>query len=88
MSGHYWRSPKGVDEVLPPHAWELEGLRRKVLDVFVSWGYDYLEPLQNIWTPCRAGSGEDLDLQTLKVVDQSSGRQLGVRATHLPGGAS
>ena len=43
MSTH-WRLPKGVDEVLPPHAWELEGLRRKVLDVFVSWGYDYLEP--------------------------------------------
>ena len=43
MSTH-WRLPKGVDEVLPPQAWELERLRRRVLDVFVSWGYDYLEP--------------------------------------------
>ena len=37
-------SAQGGRRVLPPHAWELEGLRRKVLDVFVSWGYDYLEP--------------------------------------------
>ena len=43
MSTH-WRLPKGVDEVLPPQAWELERLRSRVLDVFVSWGYDYLEP--------------------------------------------
>ena len=39
MSTH-WRLPKGVDEVLPPQAWELERLRRRVLDVFVSWGYE------------------------------------------------
>ena len=40
----YWRLPKGVDEVLPPQAWQLELLRRRVLDVFNRWGYDYLEP--------------------------------------------
>lgn len=40
----YWRLPKGVDEVLPPQAWQLEQLRRRVLDVFNRWGYDYLEP--------------------------------------------
>ncbi len=80
MSTH-WRLPKGVDEVLPPQAWELELLRRRVLDVFVSWGYDYLEPpVIEYLDALLVGSGEDLDLQTLKVVDQSSGRQLGVRA--------
>lgn len=77
----HWRLPKGVDEVLPPQAWELERLRRQVLDVFVSWGYDYLEPpVIEYLDALLVGSGEDLDLQTLKVVDQSSGRQLGVRA--------
>lgn len=80
MSTH-WRLPKGVDEVLPPQAWQLEQLRRRVLDVFVSWGYDYLEPpVIEYLDALLVGSGEDLDLQTLKVVDQSSGRQLGVRA--------
>ena len=80
MSTH-WRLPQGVDEVLPPQAWQLEQLRRRVLDVFVSWGYDYLEPpVIEYLDALLVGSGEDLDLQTLKVVDQSSGRQLGVRA--------
>lgn len=77
----YWRLPKGVDEVLPPQAWHLEQLRRSVLDVFNRWGYDYLEPpVIEYLDALLVGSGEDLDLQTLKVVDQFSGRQLGVRA--------
>ena len=77
----YWRLPKGVDEVLPPRAWQLEQLRRRVLDVFDRWGYDYLEPpVIEYLDALLVGSGEDLDLQTLKVIDQDSGRQLGVRA--------
>lgn len=76
-----WRLPRGVDELLPPHAWELETLRRRVLDLFVTWGYAYLEPpVIEYLDALLVGSGEDLDLQTLKVVDQVSGRQLGVRA--------
>ncbi len=77
----HWRLPRGVDELLPPRAWALEGLRRKVLDVFVRWGYDYVDPpVIEYLDALLVGSGEDLDLQTLKVVDQVSGRQLGVRA--------
>jgi ATP phosphoribosyltransferase regulatory subunit len=77
----HWRLPRGVDELLPPRAWHLEMLRRKVLDVFVTWGYDYVDPpIIEYLDSLLVGSGEDLDLQTLKVVDQVSGRQLGVRA--------
>ncbi len=77
----HWRLPRGVDELLPPAAWELELLRRNVLDVFVSWGFDYVEPpVIEYLDSLLVGSGEDLDLQTLKVVDQVSGKQLGVRA--------
>ena len=77
----HWRLPRGVDELLPPAAWELELLRRKVLDVYVSWGFEYVEPpVIEYLESLLVGSGEDLDLQTLKVVDQVSGRQLGVRA--------
>ena len=77
----YWRLPRGVDELLPPAAWELELLRRKVLDVFVSWGFEYVEPpIIEYLESLLVASGEDLDLQTLKVVDQVSGKQLGVRA--------
>ena len=77
----YWRLPKGVDELLPPRAWDLELLRRRVVDVFDQWGFDYIDPpLIEYLDALLVGSGEDLDLQTLKVVDQVSGRQLGVRA--------
>ena len=77
----YWRLPRGVDELLPPNAWELEVLRRRVIDLFVAWGFDYIDPpLIEYLDSLLIGSGSDLDLQTLKVVDQVSGRQLGVRA--------
>ncbi len=77
----HWRLPRGVDEVLPPAAWSLEQLRRGVLDTFHAWGYDYVEPpVIEYLDSLLVGSGEDLDLQTLKMVDQVSGRQLGVRA--------
>ena len=77
----HWRLPHGVDELLPPAAWELEQLRRRVLDLFDACGYEYVEPpVIEYLESLLVGSGEDLDLQTLKVIDQLSGRQLGVRA--------
>jgi ATP phosphoribosyltransferase regulatory subunit len=76
-----WRLPEGVDELLAPEAWALELVRRRVLDVFRSWGFEYVEPpVIEYLDALLVGSGNDLDLQTLKVVDQRSGRLLGVRA--------
>ncbi|MCH8140672.1 MAG: ATP phosphoribosyltransferase regulatory subunit [Proteobacteria bacterium] len=72
-----WRLPDGVDELLPPAAWALEQVRRTVLDVFISWGFDYVEPpLIEYLDALLVGTGSDLDLQTLKAVDQRSGRLL------------
>lgn len=76
-----WRLPAGMDEMLPPAAWSLELLRRRVLDVFRTWGYEYIEPpMVDYLDALLVGAGSDMDLQTLKVVDQRSGRLLGVRA--------
>ncbi|MCZ6617424.1 MAG: ATP phosphoribosyltransferase regulatory subunit, partial [Gammaproteobacteria bacterium] len=81
MKHQNWRLPDGVDELLPPAAWALERIRRTVLDVFHVWGFDYVEPpLIEYLDALLVGSGNDLDLQTLKVVDQRSGRMLGMRA--------
>ena len=81
MEHQTWRLPDGVDELLPPAAWALEQIRRTVLDVFHHWGFDYVEPpLIEYLDALLVGSGYDLDLQTLKAVDQRSGRLLGVRA--------
>lgn len=77
----HWRLPEGVDELLPPAAWQLEVVRRRVLDVFRSWGFQYVDPpIIEYLDSLLVGSGTDMDLQTLKVVDQRSGRMLGVRA--------
>lgn len=81
MTDNRWRLPHGVDDLLPPEAQALESLRRRILDLFRSWGYEYIEPpLVEYLDSLLVGSGRDLDLQTLKVIDQQSGRMLGVRA--------
>lgn len=78
---NYWLLPEGVDELLPPAAWQLEGIRRRVLDVFHAWGFEYVEPpIIEYLESLQVGSGSDLDLQTFKVIDQRTGRLLGVRA--------
>ena len=81
MKSESWRLPDGVDDLLPPRAWELELIRRKVLDIFRNRGFEYIEPpLIEYLDALLVAGGRDLDLQTLKVVDQRSGRLLGVRA--------
>jgi ATP phosphoribosyltransferase regulatory subunit len=81
VNRHTWRLPDGIDEVLPPDAWTLEQLRRRVLDLFVVWGYQYVEPpLVEYLDSLLVGSGNDLELQTFRMVDQRSGRMLGIRA--------
>ncbi len=81
MTNRNWRLPAGVDELLPPDAWALEITRRRVLDVFRAWGYEYIDPpVVEYLDALLVGAGSDMDLQTLKTVDQQSGRLLGVRA--------
>ena len=80
-----WLLPEGIEEVLPAEAGRLERLRRKVLDLFASWGYQqvippFIEFIESLLT----GAGHDLDLQTFKLIDQISGRLMGVRADMTP----
>ena len=80
-----WQLPEGIEEVLPPHTRQLEHLRRALLDLYESWGYElvmppFIEFLESLLT----GTGNDLDLQTFKLTDQLSGRTMGVRADMSP----
>jgi ATP phosphoribosyltransferase regulatory subunit len=80
-----WLLPDGVDEVLPPRARVLEQLRRRMLDLFERWGYEYvMPPVVEYLDSLLSGIGEDLDLQTFKITDQITGRMLGVRADITP----
>jgi len=80
-----WLLPEGIDEALPEQAKALESLRRRILDMYSSWGYEqvmppFIEYLESLLT----GTGHDLDLQTFKLTDQLSGRMMGVRADMTP----
>jgi ATP phosphoribosyltransferase regulatory subunit len=80
-----WLLPEGIDEVLPPEAARIERLRRTALDLMSGWGYELIMPpvieyLESLLT----GLGSDLDLQTFKLIDQLSGRLLGIRADITP----
>ncbi|MAM70424.1 MAG: ATP phosphoribosyltransferase regulatory subunit [Gammaproteobacteria bacterium] len=76
-----WLLPDGVDEILPPAAHNLETLRRDILDLYRSWGYELvITPLIEFLDSLNIIPSEDLQLETFKVVDQVSGRSLGIRA--------
>ena len=76
-----WLLPQGIEEILPPCAAHLETLRRQILDLYASWGYELIiPPLIEFLESLLSGVGDDLDLQTFKFTDQLSGRMLGVRA--------
>lgn len=77
--------PTGIEEILPHQAREMERLRRCLLDLFDTWGYDLvIPPFIDYLESLLTGTGRDLDLQTFKLTDQLSGRLLGVRADMTP----
>lgn len=80
-----WLLPEGIEEILPPQAAAVENLCRQVLDLFETWGYDLvMPPLIEYLDSLLTGTGEDLDLQTFKILDQLSGRSMGLRADMTP----
>ena len=80
-----WILPAGIDEVLPAQARRIERIRSAMLETFDRWGYDLvIPPMVEFIDTLLVGTGEDLDLETLKVTDGLSGRQLGVRADMTP----
>lgn len=80
-----WLLPDGVEELLPEQAAQVESLRRKLLDLYHTWGYELVvPPLLEFTDSLLVGLGNDVDLQTFKVVDQLSGRTMGIRADITP----
>ena len=77
--------PDGIEEILPPQAAAVEALRRQLLDLYRSWGYQMvIPPLIEFTESLLIGLGHDLDLLTFRLTDQLSGRSLGVRADITP----
>jgi len=80
-----WLLPEGISDVLPQEARRIEHMRRALLDLFSRWGYELvIPPLVEYVDALNAGVGADLDLRTFKLIDQLSGRMMGVRADPTP----
>jgi len=84
-SKNRWLLPEGIEELLPEPAARLEQLRREILDLYRGWGYRLIiPPFVDYLDSLLTGTGHDLDLQTFKLIDQLSGRLLGLRADMTP----
>jgi len=80
-----WLLPEYIEDVLPEPARRIEALRRGMLDLFALHGYQLVvPPMLEYVESLLTGTGHDLDLRTFKLVDQLSGRTLGVRADITP----
>jgi len=80
-----WLLPEYIEDVLPAEAARIECLRRTLLDLFRVHGYQYvIPPMLEYMESLITGVGHDLDLATFKVVDQLTGRLMGVRADMTP----
>jgi ATP phosphoribosyltransferase regulatory subunit len=80
-----WLLPEHIADVLPAQARRIEELRRSLLDRARGCGFELvMPPLLEHLDSLLSGTGHELDLKTFKLVDQLSGRMLGLRADTTP----
>jgi ATP phosphoribosyltransferase regulatory subunit len=80
-----WLLPEDIADVLPAQARRIEDLRRSLLDLAHGYGFELvIPPLVEYLDSLLSGTGHTLDLQTFKLIDQLSGRTLGLRADTTP----
>ena len=80
-----WLLPEYIEDILPPDALRIEQMRRSLLDLFHGYGYQLvMPPLLEYMQSLLTGTGHDMELSTFQVVDQLSGRLMGLRADITP----
>jgi ATP phosphoribosyltransferase regulatory subunit len=80
-----WLLPEFVEDVLPEEALAIETARARLLEVFRVHGYELVAPpMLEYIDSLLTGTGSDLDLRTFKLIDQLSGRTMGLRADMTP----
>ncbi|SFE20576.1 ATP phosphoribosyltransferase regulatory subunit [Nitrosomonas sp. Nm166] len=80
-----WLLPEYVEDILPVEALHIEAMRRQIIDLLLVHGYQQvIPPLLEYVESLLSGSGSDMNLQMFKVVDQLSGRMMGLRADMTP----
>jgi len=80
-----WLLPEHVEDILPPEAERIDALRTRLLERFRVHGYALvMPPMLEYIDSLLTGTGRDLDLRTFKLIDQFSGRTMGIRADITP----
>jgi len=80
-----WLLPEYIEDILPAENYYIEMLRRSMIDLLMVHGYRQVSPpLIEYVESLLTGSGSDMDLQMFKVIDQLSGRMMGLRADMTP----
>ncbi|MDP1548779.1 MAG: ATP phosphoribosyltransferase regulatory subunit [Nitrosomonas sp.] len=80
-----WLLPEYVEDILPIEALHIEVMRRQIIDLLMVHGYQQvIPPLLEYLESLLSGSGSDMDLHMFKVIDQLSGRMMGLRADMTP----
>jgi len=80
-----WLLPEGMEELLPEQAEQIEFLRRSILKLYQRWGYRFvMTPLVEHLESLQVGTGNDIGQYTFKLIDEMTGRLLGVRADITP----
>lgn len=76
-----WLLPENIADVLPSEARKIEDLRRALLDNFQLYGYELvMPPMLEYVDALMPVQDKDMDLRMFKLVDQISGRTMGLRA--------
>ncbi|MDN5836378.1 MAG: ATP phosphoribosyltransferase regulatory subunit [Nitrosospira sp.] len=80
-----WILPEYIEDILPAEALRIEMMRRRIVDWLLVYGYELVgPPLLEFVESLLSGSGGDTDLRMFKVVDQLSGRVMGLRTDMTP----
>jgi ATP phosphoribosyltransferase regulatory subunit len=80
-----WLLPDGIEEILPPDALQVEQLRQKILALYHRWGYDLVMPAMIEFTDSLlTGTAHSLQSKTFTLVDQVTGKQMGLRSDMTP----
>ena len=76
-----WLLPENIADILPSEARKIEEMRRVILDRFRLYGYEMvMPPMLEYLESLLSVAGQDMDLRTYKLIDQLSGRTMGLRA--------
>ena len=85
MPNSNWLLPEYIQDMLPDEAWRIERMRADVLELLRLSGYQLVAPpLLEYAESLLVNGSHDMDLRTFKLVDQLSGRTLGLRADITP----